>query len=258
MFAQACRSLVTVAGLILCTVAPLHAGADAQKTPREPTESVNMVYRLTQGEREVGAETVTRTTFSDNTVEFDAVSDMTFADNMRMVTTVLLTLEEESYFPRSLRLSKLMDSGTTSFEHKTNIDMVSNVAIVTTELNKKHESYKRVLPLGTPFIEIGIVHYVYQLLFWYDDRTGGRQNFQLYDLPSGKLEGAVINRVEKQTIEVMGESVEAWLYELEREKMKFSFHADADGRILRLEQPTMIFELTEWAQATPEDDSPGD
>lgn len=232
----------------MCLPVVVLAGAVKQHKPVRLIDKTIMKYSLMQDVRVVGGESIIRSTYSDNRVEFEAESEMGTGQSMHVSTTSKLIVDEESMFPQSLEILKKMNSDDVEIAHTIRAEMFANVAVVTTILNGREDVREIVVPTGAAFIDIGVVHQLYAVLSAYNQKAGGRQNVPLVDLITFDAEEAALTLVGTEKLEVMGEVRDVRKYDLERSKIKMSFQVDESGRIVRVDQPGMFFELTEWIE----------
>lgn len=218
---------------------------------REPTavkllSTSHSAFRIVQGGREIGEEAFDKRTYNNNTIVFQATMTLAPAPGVNLDESVDLTLEEESYFPRSFRSSKKIAQGAESFTHTISVDMYANVAVVESELRGTRETRRVVVPAGIAVQSVGAVFYWYQTLFWYDREQGGRQRFQWLDPVSTVLGSGEIRMTGEETLVVLGKKTKVAVFNAEREKLGAStIYVDAKGRIVKCEQNMTTFELVE-------------
>ena len=118
-----------------------------------PTKEASVVataraeYVVTQEEQEVGRESVTRRTFDDNTIRFDAETTIRNVAATFVVKSQL-TIEEESYFPRAYRADKTVTQPQEEIAHAITVDMFANVAVLGSEMGGRKDSRHCRQPAG--------------------------------------------------------------------------------------------------------------
>jgi hypothetical protein len=222
---------------------PMHA-------TKEPSvvSTAHATYAIVQGDREIGHESVTRRIFDNNTIRFEA-ENVVSNPGVTMTTRSQLTLEEESYFPRSYRADKTVRQPDDEFVHTLTVDMVANVAVLGSELRGAKNSRRVVVPAGTAIQEVGTVHPWYQLLFWIDPASEGRQRIQWLDPSSGVVDTGELYVAGQESIEVLGKKTRVTVYKAERERLgAATLYVDAKKRIVRAEQNMLIYRLDRWSE----------
>jgi hypothetical protein len=217
-----------------------HKRREATVTSTQRTE-----FRILQEKSEKGRETVEKKVFSNNTILFTIDASMAYGPGLTMSQHIELLVEEESFFPRSLHIVKnVMQPDSTSFEHKIDVEMYSNVAVVSSLINKQAGSRRVVVPTGIAVSDVGVLGYLYQLLFWYDRETGGGQRFEWLDPLSSTVNGGELKFEKEETIPVMGKKTKVSVFSVEREKHGAAkLWVDSKGTIVRGEQNYFIYEL---------------
>jgi hypothetical protein len=212
------------------------------------TATTRVAYRVIQADREIGTEACERRLYDNTTVVYEAVDSISLAQGVGMVTRATLTLEEESSFPRSLRLEKRIHQPDGSFSHTIDLGVFANVVTVQSRLRGVDGSRRAVVPAGTPVQEIGAVFYWHQILFWYDRAAGGRQRYQWLDPSSMKLDTGEIYLAGDETLTVLGKKTPVEVFKVEREKLgPATLYVDAAGTIVRCDQTMSTYELTEYS-----------
>jgi hypothetical protein len=164
--------------------------------------------------------------------------------NVRVNEKIDLTLEEESYFPRSLQSVRTMSHGSESFDHKVSVEMFANVAVIGSEIRGVADTRRIVVPTGLAIQGIGALLYWYQTLFWYDKELGGRQRFQWLDPVTGNVGSGEIRLVREETLKVLGKKTKVAVFSAEREGMdEAALYVNAKGLIVKCEQNMSTFEL---------------
>jgi hypothetical protein len=237
---------VLVAGaLIAAARVPAWSRGPHQKTPVKLTSTLRTEYRIMQGDQEIGREAVEKKVFGNNTVVFTVDANLKYGEGVTMKQHLELTLEEESFFPRSLHLLKTITQPDSQFfNHQVDVEMYSNVAVVSSKLRDQVGSRRIVVPSGVALTDLGVIGYLYQTLFWYDDEVGGGQRFQWLDPIGVTINGGEIKRDGEATIPVMGKKSKVNVYKLERERLgPATLWVDKQGVIVRGEQTMFVYEL---------------
>jgi hypothetical protein len=242
------RIAVAAAALVFpgALLAPTWAASPHQRKPVALTSTLRTEYRIMQGKKQMGTEKVEKKVFDNNTVVFTIDATMAYGPGVTMTQHAELTLEEESYFPRTLHILKTVaQPNNDSFQHQIDIEMFSNVAVVTSSLREQKGSRRIVVPTGIAIEDLGVLAYLYQTLFWYDKDTGGDQRFQWFDPISVDVHsGEMKMDREPATITVMKKKTKVSVFRLEREKLgPAMLWVDKQGTIVRGEQNLFTFEL---------------
>jgi hypothetical protein len=250
MRARVCRSILAVTLAAACLPAdgafgPAWSAGPHQKTPSALTSAQRTEYRILQGDRETGRESVEKKVFDNNTVVFVIDAAMEYGHGVTMKQHAELTLEEESFFPRSLHVVKnVAEADSNSFAHEIDVEMYANVAVVSSALRGQRGSRRLVVPTGVAFSDLGILAYLYQMLFWYDGDVGGRQRFECLDPVAVSVLGGEIRLDGETTIPVLGKNTRVRVFKLERDKFgAATLWVDEDGTIVRGEQNLFVYEL---------------
>jgi hypothetical protein len=222
--------------------------------PMHPTKEASVVttahaeYVIVQQDEEVGRETVTRRVFDDNTIRFDAETTIRTVAAI-FTTKSRLTLEEESYFPRSYRADKSVKQPQEEMAHAITVDMYANVAVLGSELRGLNDSRSVVVPAGTAVQEVGLLYPWYQLLFWVDPAADGRQPITWLDPSSGKVESGEMYIVGEETLDVLGKKTRVTVYKAERERLgPATLYVDGKRRIVKAEQNMSVYRLQKWSE----------
>ena len=222
--------------------------------PMHPTKEASVVntaraeYVVLQEGQEVGQESVTRRIFDDNTIRFDAETTINTVA-ATFVTKSSLTIEEESYFPRSYRADKTIKQPKEEMTHAITVDMYANVAVLGSELRGAQDSRRVVVPAGTAVQEIGLLYPWYQLLFWVDPEADGRQPIRWLDPSSGKVESGEMYIAGEETLDVLGKKTRVTVYKAERERLgPATLYVDGKRRIVKAEQNMSVYQLQKWSE----------
>lgn len=234
-----------VAAAVAAVSTAVAAGSPHQKKPVKLTSTVVTEYRILQDKKKVGTEKVEKKTFDNNTVVFNIDAQLTYGPGVTMAQHCELTVEEESYFPRTLHIKKtITQPNAQSFEHTIDVEMFSNVAVVTSLLGGQSGSRRLVVPTGVAIEDLGVLAYFYQTLFWYDKESGGEQRFQWLDPIGVEVHSGDIKMGPATTIPVLKQKTKVSMYEIEREKLgSATVWVDSKGVIVRGEQNLFVYEL---------------
>jgi len=242
--------VVVVCALVLSGVVWSTPGSGGVKPPRKVREAMGSTrseYTITQREREIGSESIVRTDYNDNTVTFTVHSHLEPAAETRMDAEIELTVVEESFYPLKYTMTKQVKQGESGMSMETSIEMFANVAVMTTKSGKAEGTRRIVLPTGAALVETGAIYAYEQYLFWYDRDLGGRQSFNAMDVASGKEESDVVNLIAQDTLSVMGQETPVDVYKLQRQSFDVTLYVDATGRMVRVEQNFMTWDLRKWS-----------
>jgi hypothetical protein len=194
------RAIAVAAALLLAAIAPAWGDGPHKRSTASLTSTERTEYRILQDKQEKGRETIEKKVFDNNTIVFVIDASMIYGQGFTMSQHIELTVEEESYFPRSMRLvKKVMQPDSTSFEHLVEVDMFSNVAVVTSKLNNQAGSRRAVVPTGVAITDVGVLGYLCQTLFWYDRESGGGQRFQWLDPVSVTVNGGELTLAKQES-----------------------------------------------------------
>jgi hypothetical protein len=244
VYSRGVRCAVVI--LALCALLPPAFAGPRQKKPVKLMSTQRTEYRIVQNKKELGKESVEKKTFDNNTVVFTIDGTMGYGEGITMRQHAELTVEEESYFPRALHIVKDIDNKDDSqdFEHKVDVEMFSNVAVLSSDLRGQVGSRRVVVPTGVAIVDLGVISYLYQTLFWYDKETAGNQRFQWLDPISGSVSSGELKLEGEATITVMGKKTKASVFKMEREKLgPATVWVDKQGTIVRGEQNLFTYEL---------------
>jgi len=220
------------------------------KPPRPPRTALDVTrwsYSIVQGGQDKGTEAGVKTEYNDNTISFDVDLDLSPAEDTGMKETVALIIQADSYFPLRSSVVKKVRMGDSNTELDTDIEMFANLAVIKTSTPGSSGTRKVVVPTGAAFIETGMVYSYYQLLFWYDRELGGWQNFDALDVGSSKVESTGLFLAGQDTVTVSGTEYPVDVFKLRREKFEVTLYVDDQGRMVRVEQNLMTFDLTDWS-----------
>ncbi len=219
-------------------------------------ERVDILWVARTGGREVAREHVVRETRDDATVVLRGENESHPSADVTMRTTSRLEMDEETFFPLRMHLemnSRMRDHRITQVH---DVAMYANVAVIHTRTPSSESSRHLVMPSGTVFYDLNVIHPLEQFLHAYDAGTGGRQAFDVFDVSRGKLEQAVFFRVGRDTVEALGRRIPVWTYRLERPSMTTTIQADDEGRMIAVDLGYQRYTLESWSPGAP--DASGD
>ena len=235
---------VAVALVVSAAVAAVSMPAH-QKKPVKLTSTVTTEYRIIQNKKKMGSEKIEKKTFDNNTILFTVDAVMTYAPGVSMTQHCELTVEEESYFPRTLHIKKtIAQPNAESFTHSIDVEMFSNVAEVNSVLHGQPGAKRLVVPTGVAIQDVGVLAYLYQTLFWYDKESGGEQRFQWMDPVAVEVHSGDIRMDPETTISVLSKKTKVSVYQVDREKFgPATLWVDSKGIIVRGDMNMFVFEL---------------
>ena len=216
-----------------------------QKKAVKLTSTLVAEYKIIQDKKPMGKERIEKKVFDNNTVVFNIDSELSYGPGVIMKQHCELTVEEESYFPRTLHIVKTVTQPDgQAFDHKIDVEMFSNVAVVTSALRDQAGSQRAVVPTGVSIQDLGVLGYLYETLFWYDKETGGEQRFQYLDPIGVEVHSGDIKMDPETTIPVLKKKTKVSVFQIEREKMgATTLWVDAKGVIVRGEMNLFVYEL---------------
>jgi hypothetical protein len=215
------------------------------KKPVKLESTLVTEYRIVQDKKKMGSEKVTKQTYDNNTIVLTIDATMTYGPGVTMDQHCELTLEEESYFPRTLHIKKTVKQPDgQGFTHSIDIEMFSNVAVVTSMLRDQAGNKRVVVPTGVSIEDLGVLGYLYQTLFWYDKESGGEQRFQWLDPVMVEVRSGDIKMDPQTTISVLNKKTKVSVYQIDRERIgPATVWVDSKGVIVRGEQNMFVYEL---------------
>lgn len=249
-------SLAAVGLLVAAAVLPAAQSGEKMKRvpPRELLRSVHSTYTIYQAEKEIGSEKVVRRDYSDNTVDFRSTLEMHMPQGADISTESELMLQEESFFPMRYRSNRHVKQESVEINNSTEVEWYSNVAVVRKDTGSEEKTSRIVLPAGAAVIDMNEVYVFYQILFWYDASAGGTQNFNVFEPASGFVSSASLRQLDTETVTLEGEDIEASRYAFTRETADATLFVDADGRLLKVDQGYLVYELAEWSETAGPDE----
>jgi len=243
-------SLIAAAAMIWLPASAARGETPHQRSEASLRSTLVTEYRIMkQGDKandvKVGSETVEKKVFNNNTVVFNIVAVMTYGEGVSMTQHIELVLEEESFFPRTLKVEKTVSQGEKGdFDQEISVEMFSNLAVVRSKLGGKESERRIVVPTGIAITDVGVLGYLYQTLFWYDRKLGGKQRFEYLDPVGVAIQSGEMTVDGEETILVMGKKIKTTVFKLVRDKLgPATLWLDADGVIVQGEQNFFKYEL---------------
>jgi len=245
---------------LICAAGALALLVGAAAVPATPAERMRerrvrtllsetrALYRLYYKGSEVGTEKMVRRLYDDNTIVYEGDVDVQMSADVHTAEKGTLVLEEESHFPRSYRVDRVMESGGKSLETHIDVQMFANVARRIQTIGDATEKRNVVLPTGTPLIGTNVVYPVYQLLFWYDRERGGRQSFEVFEVSHRETERVVLSLEGQDSVAFDGGDVETDVYLMDLPTHPVRYYVDRSGRIIAADLGFLRAELVEWAE----------
>jgi hypothetical protein len=239
------RSLGVAVGLVVSAAVAAAAMSPHQKKPVKLTSTLVAEYRVMQNKQKMGSEKVVKKTYDNNTIVFTIDAQLAYGPGVTMTQHCELTVEEESYFPRTLHIKKTVaQPNAQSFEHTIDVEMFSNVAVINSTLRDQVGARRLVVPTGVAIEDLGVLGYLYQTLFWYDKESGGEQRFQWLDPIGVEVHSGDIKMDPETTIPVLKKKTKVSVYQIDREKLgPATLWVDSKGVIVRGEQNLFVYEL---------------
>jgi hypothetical protein len=157
-------------------------------------------------------------------------------------------VREDSFFPIEYHQDKEVGNEDDQMAMQLDIEMFANVAVVTTGAQKAGAARNVVVSTGAAILETGSVYTYEPFLFWYDRDLGGRQNFDVLDAGTRRPASVVMSLIGQDTVTVDGKRYEADIFQVEREKFDVQIFVDEIGRIIRVNQNFMVFDLVAWSR----------
>ena len=249
MFAPGSRSTAFAAlSLAVCAVAALAETPMHQRKPVNLVSTVDAEYRMTQQGREIGSERFERRAYDDNRVVFDVSSSANLMGALFSYQSSLV-LSDDSYFPQSFRSDRTIVQAADTIRISFTVDMVSNVAVVGSDMGGRTDSRHVVAPTGVPVIELGALYSWYQIVFWTDFTSRDRQRFQWIEPQKGSVESGELVVSQGEPIDVLGKKTPVSVLKVERERLgPATLYVDASRRIVRCEQNGTEFDLVKWSE----------
>jgi hypothetical protein len=216
-FRHKLRPVIRTAAVVLLVVSlPPAAGESAQSQTkmksieeRQLVQTIQWKYAISQAGKQIGSEDVTLSKYSDNTVAFHSEISLQFQTGAITDIETDMVLEEETYFPISFEMTKQMTQGGVEFTLGARYEWFSNVAVIYRTSRGTPDTLQVILPTGAAVFDMSVAHHMYVPLYWYDTESGG----------------------------------------FTRDKQTFKIYVDAGGRIVKLDQGFLVYELSEWSQS---------
>jgi len=233
------------------------AGEDAPMKrieERELVRTVTLTFAVYQAGEKIGTEEVTRSDYNDNTVQFRSDVAVVYPQGVEMTIGTDLLLEEESFFPMKYHAVKNMKQSGVDIDMGSDIDWYANVAVFRRSSESGVDTSRVVLPVGTAVMDQNVAHHLYVPLYWYDSEAGGVQGFNVVDPMNQMMASSSLRlQVEDEAVAVAGHDVIADRYEFVRNKQTFKLYVDAEGRIVKVDQGYLVFEMTDWSESVVQD-----
>jgi hypothetical protein len=252
------RPAVTAAFLVSAVLFPAALGlAGTSSQPdarmkrieeRQLLRTVASKYTAYQAGEPIGSETVTFNEFNDNSVEFHSESQLDYEHGSATEVESDMVLEEDTYFPLSFEMTKKLTRNAVEINLGTRYQWFSNVAVIYKSRNGVVDTNSVLLPTGAAPVDMSLAYQLYVPLYWYDTEIAGVQKFNVVDPWSARTHSATLRLQAKETIVVNGKDVETSRYVFTRENQNCEIYVDADGRIVKVDEEPLVFELTDWSQ----------
>jgi hypothetical protein len=205
-------------------------------------DAVKGVYSIFQMDREIGIERFSKTVYDNNRMTLESRSVFTIAEPDSFIEATSMTLEDDSYFFLDYASSRIAGK----LDHRTEIEMFSNVASITTTTGGKSNSITRTVSTGALLIQSGVVHHLELYLLRYNHEVGGKQSISVFD-PIGKSEYTkIVEMAGTEETAVRDETRLLKLYTVQGEKgLEMKLYVDESNRIVKAENPLqrMIYQL---------------
>jgi len=247
---------LAAAALLLLPAASLAAKSDKKMKrvePRQQVRSIHSTYVIYQVDQEIGHEAVVRNVYTDNTVEFRATVEMHMPHGANISVESELLLQEESFFPIRYRAGRTVKQEAMEFGNSVDAEWFSNVAVVRSSAGGEEATNRVTLPTGAAVFNMETTHLLYQLLFWYDGEAGGVQSFNVFEPTSRNVSSASLRLQKSETVTIQGEEVTALRYELKYRNTDLALFVGDGGRILKVDQGFLVYELSEWSETPGQD-----
>ncbi len=248
MFARNWRKVLAAAGMV-AAAAVFTATSPMQKAkPATVKSETHMRYRIVQQEREIGGESLVQRVYDNNTVSFDMENRIGTMGAV-MIQKGHLNLEEETYFPLDYTVDKTVAQPADTLRLTFTADMVSNVAVLSSDHAGLKDTRRVVVPTGAAVYESGTVLFWYEVLPTISADSKGRHRFDWVDPTTAKVESGEIYVDGQETIPVLGKKTAVTVFKAERERLgPATLWVDGQRRIVRCEQNLTTFELVEWSE----------
>lgn len=239
-------SAVALGALVATASAQVHMKA---VKPAELVEETRAEYKVTQSGSDFGSEIVHTKLYDNNTIVYECEIVQQPGAGSSITSHAELVLTEDSHFPRSYNMSKVMRHADNEMKQEQHIEMVSNVAVANVTMGDRTTTRRIVVPAGAAILDQTVMHHLYQILFWYDRDVGGRQSFDIIDPNTGKTESVVLLLEGQDTIAVDGKDTPVTLFKVERDRGGESrAFVDGDGRIVRYELGLLAWNLVSFSR----------
>jgi hypothetical protein len=250
--------------LTVIFTAGLLSATSQEEQAAEPVHVETGTYKIMQkiGQdtipQEIGTETYTKTTYSNNTIIYqgDAEFDFTVISTAsgKIKTVSRLEIEEDSYFPRRYHMIRTSKGS----EMETTIEMVSNIAIITKRINDKTDKADLPISTGAMFIEGNFVHHRALLLHRFTSSLPGKQNIIIVDPQLKRESTAILEFVGEEDVEIDGAMRMLKLYKVSIEKLaEMKLYVDDKGIVVKASNGAQDFILTSFEEKTGENPAGG-
>ncbi len=171
-------------------------------------------YRILQMDKEIGTQEFKIKIYDNNSLQIECrqLLSVTGKDTFKEESSLLV--EEDSYFPKRYTSKKQAKNYTMQLQ----VDMVANVGVFKTKTPSTETTETRVYPAGSLCLPMGLVSYLSQLLYRYNDKAGGKQRILTFD-PVSKLEEIIV--VESSApldTTIAGVEQQLYVYKIQRDK----------------------------------------
>jgi hypothetical protein len=218
------------------------------KAPRAAMAVTKATYQILHQGKEKGREDVVRTDYNDNTIEFDVDYVFSPVDGSTMKNECKLVVREDSFFPIEYDQERTVSQQGDELNTHSHIEMVANVAVRTSGTETVKNTRNIVVPTGAAILETGSAYTYEPFLYWYDHDLGGRQTFDVLDANTGRPSTVVMHFVDQDTVTVADTEYVADVFELERDNFDVKLYVDELGRLVRVDQNYMLFDLVSWSR----------
>ena len=247
------RACLGLCGALLLQIPVVDAAAQSQSKmmkieERRLVRTVHFKFTILQAGNPAGWEDVTRNDYSDNSVQFKSEVLLEFQQGAKTDIRTDLLLEEETFFPLKFEIDRNTKQGDVEFDIGSSIEWFSNVATVCKTSRGAKDTLNVVLPAGAAVVDMNVAHHLYVPLYWYDAASGGVQSFNVVDPISAKSFPATLRLQVSEKTSVNGEEIDTERYEFTRDKLTYKIYVDADGRIVKVDQGFLVYELSEWSE----------
>lgn len=248
MFAHRWARRLAVCGAAACAVVLTAASPMQKAKPPKLKTTEHARYKIIQGDKEDGSESIDIQTWNNNTVVLDMKGSLGMA-KVAMSQKASLTLEEETYFPISFHIAETVTQPTDTLHIGFTLNMFANVAVIGSQTSLHTDERRVVTPVGAAVFEPGSVMYWYGVMPLLEQATNGRQRLDTINPSTAKVEGGEVYSAGRKTLKVLGKEIPVTVFKAERDRLgPATLYVDDQQRIVRCEQNMSTFELTEWSK----------